>query len=362
MNLTFSANLTGNSAKLQALDRLYDQVQIMSTFMFHNFDWDNNENNKFSKSVYATIRTNFPDINSKLVQKSMKEYGKFGKTKHAKKPINLPLVFDNQNFDVKFENGYYNLFVKFLRLRFPIEGLRTIEKIKDKKIQQISIKKFNNTFRIYFVCEIEKPHKRESGKTLGLDLNVKCQVLSDGKFFRTKELEHRKEEYRKNNGRKNIENYTKNYIHKLTNKIVHHLVSQDVKVLCLERLKHLRKRSSKEYGKKNRNYKVNNCFPYNMMREFLTYKCDLAGIDIENVNPAHTSDTCYKCNGTYTLRFPHNTITCYNPECLNMIHSDLNGARNIEIGKPISMGQRLTRPSCTVSDRFQTVSLKTVTV
>jgi len=290
----------------------------------------------------------------------MKEYGKFGKTKHAKKPINLPLIFDNQNFDLQFENGYYNLFVKFLRLRFPIEGLRTIEKIKDKKIQQISIKKFDDSYRIYFVCEVGEPRKRDSGQTLGLDLNVKCQVLSDGKFFHTKELEYRKDEYRKGNGRKNIENYTRDYIHKLTNSIVYYLVIQDVKVLRLEKLKHLRRKSPKEYGKQNRNYKIHNCFPYNMMRSFLEYKCKLFGIDVENINPAHTSDTCYKCGSTYTLRFPHNTISCYNSECLNMIHSDLNGARNIVIGKPITMGQRLTRPSCTVDDAFQLEELKSI--
>ena len=362
MNLTFSANLTGNKDKISALDRLYDQVQIMSTFMFHNFDWTNLENNKFSKSVYANIRTSFPDINSKLVQKSMKEYGKFGKAKRAKKPIALPLIFDNQNFDLKFENGYYNLFVKFLRLRFPIEGLRTIGKIKDKKVQQISIKRFNGKYRIYFVCEVETPRKLDSGKTFGLDLNVKSQVLSDGKFFHSKELEHRKSEYRKNNGRKNVERFTRDYLHKLTNNIVHHLVAQDVKVLRLEQLKHLRKKSTKSYGKENKNYKVNNCFPYHMIRSFLEYKCALVGIDVENVNPAHTSDTCYKCGSTYTLRYPHNTISCYNSECLNMIHSDLNGARNILAGKPAKMGQRLTRPSSTVGDSFQAEAMKTVTV
>lgn len=363
MNLTFSANIKGNFGKIAALGRVYDQVQDMSSFMFKNFDWSNKENNKYSKTIYSTLRNEFPEIHSKLVQKAMKEYGKFGKTKLAKKPINIPLIFDNQNFDVKFENGYYNLFVKLLRLRFPIEGLRTIEKIKNKKIQQISIKKFENSdnYRIYFVCEETSPHKRESGQILGLDLNVKSQVLSSGKFFHTKELAHRKDEYRKNKGKKNIDHFTKDYLHKVTNKIVKHLVSQDVKVLRLEKLTNLRKNKIKEYGKENRNYKIHNCFPYHMIRSFLEYKCQRVGIEVENVNPSHTSDTCYKCGSRDTIRFPREILSCYNSECLNVINSDLNGARNIAIGRPIAMGQRLTRPSCTVSDCFQDEILKTVT-
>ena len=353
MNLTFSARLTGNSRKLLELDRIYGQVQNMSTFMFNTFDWSDKDNNKFSKSVYAEIREKFRSVNSKLVQKAMKEYGKFGKAKLPKKPVTIPLIFDSQNFNLKFENGYYNLFVKFLKLKFPIEGIRTIDKIKDKKVKQVSIKKFNNEYRIYFVCEVEVPRKRDSGKTLGLDLNIKDQVLSNGKFFHTKELEHRKIEYRKCKGKKNIDSFTKNYVHNVVNKIVDYLVLQGVKVLRLEELTDLRK--DNVTWNRTRNYKVNNCFPYNMIRDFLSYKCELAGISVEAVNPAHTSDTCYKCGSRDTERYPRNTLICYNSDCLNMIHSDLNGARNIANGKPLAMGQRLTRPSA-VGDLFGTLS------
>jgi len=355
MRQTFSANLVGNKNKIAKLDSLYEQVQKLSLFMFNNIDWNDKNNNKFSKELYSNLRENFPDINSKLIQKAMKEYGKFGKAKIAKSPIEIPLIFDNQNFDLKFRNGYYDLFVKFLKLRFPIEGLRTIQKIKKKEIKQISIKKIDDVYRIYFVCEVHTPELHKQGKILGLDLNVKSQVLSDGKFFHTKEFAHRKDEYRKNKGKKNIENFTKDYIHKITNAIVLHLIAQGVKVLRLEQLKHIRKKSRKSYGKENKNYKVNNCFPYNMMRLQLIYKCLMNGIDIEFVNPAHTSDTCYKCNSSNTLRKPREILICLNSECLNKIHSDLNGARNIVVGKPITMGQRMTRPSCTIKDATQPI-------
>jgi IS605 OrfB family transposase len=196
------------------------------------------------------------------------------------------------------------------------------------------------------VCQVDVPSTDTiNGKTLGLDLNVRSQVLSNGKFFHTKEFEHRKEEFRKGNGRKNIDNFTRNYIHQLTNDIVSHLVAQDVKVLRLERLTNLRRRSGKSWGKENRNYKVNNCLPYFMIRSFLEYKCTMVEIKVEYVNPAHTSDTCYKCGSTYTLRFPREILNCYGNTCYNIINSDLNGARNIATGMPVSMSQRLTRSS-----------------
>lgn len=349
MNLTYTAKLTGNRDKLLALDEIYRQVQEMSEYMFDHFDWTDSKNNKFSKEIYAEIRQKFPQIHSKLVQKAMKEYGKFGKSKKAKKAINLPLIFDSQNFDIQFHDGYYDLFVKFLRLRFPIEGLRTIEKLKEGRVKQLSVKKFDDSseYRVYFVCEVEEPREKDTGKTLGLDINARCQVLSDGKFFNTKELVHRKAEHRKGKGKQNIESFTINYVHCLTKEITRYCVAQDVKVLRLERLTNLRKKAGKEFGKQNRNFVVNNCLPYSMIRESLSYKCSRFGISIELINPAYTSQRCYKCGSLETSRFPRNALTCLNKDCGNRIHADLNGARNIETGKPVSMGQRLTRPSCT---------------
>jgi len=42
-----------------------------------------------------------------------------------------------------------------------------------------------------------------------------------------------------------------------------------------------------------------------------------------------------------------------------VINADLNGARNIAVGKPIAMGQRLTHPSSTISDVAKTIVFAT---
>ena len=349
MRKTFTARLTGNRSKLKELDAVYGLMQKMSSFMFDEFDWSDPNNNKFSKDIYARLRAKFPSIHSKLVQKAMKEYGKFGKTKRAKKAIEIPLIFDSQNFDIRFREGYYDIFVKFLKVRFPVEGKRTIEKIRNLPIKQITVKKINGEYRIYFVCETEIPPVKKGGRVIGVDLNVDAQVSSDGKFFHCKNFSHRKDEYRKGKGRKNIDNFTRDHVHKLTNRIVRHADLSGVKVLRLEDLKNIRKRScSKRRDPKERakNHKVNNSFPFHMIRSLLEYKCALAGISVEYVNSAYTSQTCSKCGSLNTLREPRNTLTCF--DCSNVIHADLNGARNIARGKPRAMGQRLTHPSSAV--------------
>ena len=349
MKQTFTARLTGNRSKLEKLDAVYADMQRMSKFMFDEFDWSDKSNNKFSKKIYARLRAEFPSIHSKLVQKAMKEYGKFGKAKKAKKPIDLPLIFDSQNFDFELRTGYYNLFIKFLKIRFPIEGKRTIDKIRDLVIKQITVKNIKNEYRIYLVCETNVPPVKTGGAIIGVDLNVDAQVCSDGKFFHCKTFSHRKDEYRKGKGKKNIENFTRDHVHKLTNRIVRHADLRGAKVLRLEDLRNIRKRSrSKKHDPKERakNHKVNNSFPFHMIRTLLEYKCALAGIDVEYINPAYTSQTCSKCGSLDTSREPRNTLTCLT--CFNVIHADLNGARNIARCKPRAMGQRLTRPSSAV--------------
>ncbi len=72
-----------------------------------------------------------------------------------------------------------------------------------------------------------------------------------------------------------------------------------------------------------------------MLRQFLTYKCILAGVPLILVNPAYTSQSCYKC-GQIGNR-SGKRFTCKNPECQNKCDPDYQGARNIAaLGRSIN--------------------------
>jgi transposase len=64
-----------------------------------------------------------------------------------------------------------------------------------------------------------------------------------------------------------------------------------------------------------------------MLRNFLTYKCILAGVPLIFVDPAYTSKSCHKC--LHIGKRNGKRFSCLNPECMHKCDSDYNGARNI---------------------------------
>jgi IS605 OrfB family transposase len=337
--ITYHARLTGNKSKLEHLDKLHCTLQEMSKFMYDNFDWTDKKNCKFSKDIYESIRQSFPEVHSKLVQKAMKEYGKFGKAKRPKNPVILPIIWDYQQFNTEFKGKHYGLFLRFAGKNFPVEGKRTTELLKDKQIQEIRIKKIGEEFRVYFICRGKAPAYEisDDSKAIGLDANVKSVVLSNNQFFNLKPVVHLKQESRKGNSPiRNSRNYTRNFIknqfHQISNKLVKSLSRDNTEVLYLEDLTGLRKRQTEKHSSNRElelRFILNNCYPYAMLQEMLRYKCERNGIKVKFINPAYTSQKCSGCGSLNTRRPTQNRFECL--DCGLRLHADLNGARNIMV-------------------------------
>ena len=136
-------------------------------------------------------------------------------------------------------------------------------------------------------------------------------------------------EHMKNNQKnRNLENYTKDVVHKLTTRIAKDLHKNDLEVLVMENLRNLRRSSSKKLGTskgKKINYIVNS-LPYRMFQSILEYKCLDLGINVVYVNPAYTSKQCSVCHSINTERLK-TSFRCL--DCSLELDADLNGSRNI---------------------------------
>jgi len=244
------------------------------------------------------------------------------------------MILDYQNFDFsKYSNKLTNYWLRFHKKNFPLFGLRSLKKIKHTdKIQLVQIYKRNNEFYCKIVIVKELPKPKGGEPTIGCDINYKRIVFSSNKFYNIKRLAHRKIEYKKYNLKKrNLNNYTKDLLHKLTTQISKDLSTQGVEVLVLENLKDLRKSASRKRGtSKGRmiNYIINS-MPYSMFQNFLKYKCLDRGIKVEFVNPTYTSKTCSRCSSRNTKRPRQEDFVCL--DCGFQLNADLNGSRNIEM-------------------------------
>lgn len=366
MTKTYYCNLKGNKNKLEFLESQYKMVRVIARYYLYVIRKTKEyRKNEIHKLTYYKIRDHFPSLFAKSIQHTRDKV--LSSVKDRKlfkiKKFTIPLIFDYQDFRVEFKKGYYSAWLRMCKRNYPLEGLYTINKIKNVvKIKEIHLKKININWIIYFVCEIEDKNLVSGTKRLGCDINLNNISLSDNHRYSLKRFLHKKKEYRKNKQKIKVSNYTKNTIHILTKNLVKYLVETGGSRIILEDLTNIRKSVSrkKETSKgKTLNYLINNSFPFAMFQSFLKYKCDEVGIKVDFVNPRNTSKTCSNCGSLNTERPVRSLLICNS--CGLRINADFNGAKNIAIfsdnnGLPNESNHQEALE--TIPEKLQTVRLQ----
>ena len=108
--------------------------------------------------------------------------------------------------------------------------------------------------------------------------------------------------------------------HKISRAIINTAVGHHVKTIKMERLANIR--STTRRSRKN-NHSLHTWSFYRLSK-FIEYKAKLAGIRVEYVNPAYTSQRCPVCGHVHHARDIN--YTC---KCGFHIHRDILGAMNI---------------------------------
>ncbi|SCW53577.1 transposase, IS605 OrfB family, central region, partial [Paenibacillus tianmuensis] len=126
--------------------------------------------------------------------------------------------------------------------------------------------------------------------------------------------------------------YIKDQNHKISRKIVNMAIEEQVSVIKLEKLTNLRQttRTSRKNAKNLHNW------TFYQLQTFIAYKAALAGINIIEVNPAYTSQTCPNCEKRNKAK--DRTYEC---SCGYRAHRDRVGAINI-MRQPVIDGNSLS--------------------
>ncbi len=180
----------------------------------------------------------------------------------------------------------------------------------------------------------------DGGNIMGVDLGIKCPAVSscsDGsvRFYgngrRNKYMRRHYKYLRKKLGKakkpdaiKRINNkeqrIMKDIDHKVSHDIVAAAVAHNVRVIKLEQLQNIR--SATRTSRKN-NPSLHT-WSFYRLAQFIEYKAKLAGIKVEYVNPAYTSQKCPVCGSVH-----HASDRNYTCSCGFHIHRDVLGAMNI---------------------------------
>ena len=248
---------------------------------------------------------------------------------------------NNQNFKIRDNCIEFPVLINGKSKRISIRTSMT-----DKQKQIFANTKFG-TMRIVYkdnkivaqiVYEVAEPGYTDDGNVMGVDLGIKCPAvsyISDGsvKFYgngrKNKYMRRHYKYLRKKLGKakktdaiKRINNkeqrIMKDIDHKLSREIV--TTAHGVSVIKMEQLANIR--STTRTSRKN-NHSLHT-WSFYRLAQFIEYKAKLAGIKVEYVNPAYTSQKCPVCGNVH-----HANDRKYICKCGFHTHRDILGAMNI---------------------------------
>ena len=315
-----------------------------------------------SKLTTADVKVNLPsalcnqsirDAKSivKKYNKACKKVKEVNEIKEIKVPVlkKLCCYINNQNF--KIQDNYISfpvlingkskrIFVKtkmtdrqkLILSSHKLGTMRIVVKNKNTLVAQL----------VYEIDEIDEINgiKKENKNVMGIDLGIKCPAVSyctDGsvkfygngkknKYMRRHYANLRKwfQKAKKPTVVKRIKNkeqrVMKDIDHKISREIVNTAKKHKAKVIKLERLENIR--STTRTSRKN-NPSLHT-WSFYRLAQYIEYKAKLAGIEVEYVNPAYTSQRCPQCGNIH-----HAKDRKYICECGYHTHRDLLGAINI---------------------------------
>ncbi|WP_287387941.1 RNA-guided endonuclease InsQ/TnpB family protein [Lachnospira sp.] len=250
---------------------------------------------------------------------------------------------NNQNFKINGNYIEFPVMVNGKSKRLSVKTKMTDNQksvFANSKLGTMRIVYKGNKMVAQVVYETVEPTYDSEGNVMGIDLGIKCPAVSytsDGnvKFYGNgRKYKYMRRHYKylrkKLQKAKHIDavkrindkeqRIMRDIDHKISHDIVKTAVAHNVKNIKLERLANIR--STTRTSRKN-NHSLHN-WSFYRLAQFIEYKAKLAGIAVEYVNPAYTSQTCPVCGHVH-----HANDRIYACKCGFHIHRDILGAMNI---------------------------------
>lgn len=250
---------------------------------------------------------------------------------------------NNQNFKIKDNHIEFPVLINGKSKRISIRTSMTDNQkliFANAKLGTMRIVYKGDKIVAQIIYEVAEPEYTDDGNVMGIDLGIKCPAVSytsDGsvKFYgngrKNKYMRRHYKYLRKKLGKskkpdviKRINNkeqrIMKDIDHKISHDIIATAVAHNVKVIKLEQLQNIRS-TTRTSRKNNPSLHI---WSFYRLAQFIEYKAKLAGIKVEYVNPAYTSQRCPVCGSIH-----HADDRNYTCICGFHIHRDLLGAMNI---------------------------------
>ena len=298
---------------------------------------------KTSKDVHVSLPSavkNQAIADAKSVFKKAKK-AQFEIVPVLKKPV---CVWNNQNYSFDFTHISMPIMIDGKATKTPIRALlvdkdnRNFDLLKHK-LGALRITQKANKWIAQIAVTINT-NEKSGTRIMGVDLGLKVPAVAvtdddrvrffgngrENKFKKRKFRAKRKAlgQAKKLNAIRRSKDKEQRWMcdqdHKISRKIIDFALDNKISVIRLEKLANIRQTARTS----RKNEKNLHSWSFYRLAQFIEYKAHLAGIKVEYVNPAYTSQTCPSCSEKNKAK--DRTYQC---KCGFKKHRDLVGAMNI---------------------------------
>ena len=301
--------------------------------------------NKFSlhDEIYYQVKQQFNAGSQQVVRAIGKACDAYKKQKYKQASFKKygAVPYDSRMLTFAPEGKYISIWTNEQRIKIPYlcsdaqaESLRTQKGESD-------LVYLNGNFYLYCTYEITPAELSAYQRVLGVDLGINnIAATSDGIIYSGDKLKNIRSRYQKLREKlqkkssksavrllKKRKRKESNFVRD-TNHVISKLIVRNAKGTCsaiaLENLKNIRNTSTVRRQDRSKH----NSWSFLQLKQFITYKAELAGVTVIGVNPAYTSQRCFNCG---LIRKANRKGPNYKCECGYENHSDINGALNIAV-------------------------------
>jgi IS605 OrfB family transposase len=290
-------------------------------------------------------------VKNELIRAARSVYQKSKKNKKVpilKKPV---ITWNNQNFSVTNTHISFPLWADGKSKRVSVACVLTDYQREslNQKLGSLRITRKSNKWVAQIAVNIETESVAD-GQVMGVDLGLKIPAVAvcangttkffgngrENKYVKRKHRAKRKAlgKAKKPQAIKSLNNkeqrWMKDKDHKVSRGIVNHAINNNVSIIHLEQLSNIRNTTRTS----RKNEKNLHTWSFYRLSQYIQYKAEQAGIKVEYVNPAYTSQTCPDCG--FRNKMKDRTYQC---GCGYKSHRDRVGALNI-ISAPVVFGKR----------------------
>jgi putative transposase len=377
------------ACKIEASNTLPKEIDETMLVFASACDWVNSNTpekmtNKTAMQslVYSEVRANF-GLSSNLAIQAIRRVcanrkTAFQKGKKVKEFSPTSVSYDARIFSFRQEDWTVSLKLLSSRQRFKLLiGNYQIGLLKGKSPTSATlVKRKNGDYYIHITLDEPTNPIKETDKVLGVDLGrTDIATTSEGESWSGKQITDKRNHYAKlravlqrkaTKGTRSTrrrcrqllarlsgkeKRFQKHINHEISRQLVNNAVANK-QAIAIEDLTGIRERTNKNPRSK-KDKRLGNNWAFYQLRQFLVYKCILAGVKLILVNPAYTSQTCHKCLAIGDRK--GKKFSC--SRCGNKCDADYNGAKNIE-----ALGRIINTPggsglSCKLKTDVQYIQL-----